>query len=130
MERGFVTIEYVLAVALSMLALVVIANFIVFQYGRGVVRAAVDQGVRAGSRAAAPTVACEQAARQVVADLLGGRSGSMGRTVSITCSQVGGRLDATAGGRFRAWLPPVPDSARTGARCGHSGASAVVEQFP
>jgi len=124
MERGFVTIEYVLAVALSMLAMVVIANFIVFQYGRGVVRAAVDQGVRSGARAPAPAAACEQAARQVVADLLGGKSGSMGRTVSITCSQVGGRLDAAADGRFRAWLPPVPDWSF------HSAASAVVERSP
>jgi type IV secretory pathway TrbL component len=124
MERGFVTIEYVLAVALSMLALVVIANFIVFQYGRGVVRAAVDQGVRSGARAPAAVAACEQAARQVVADLLGGKSGSMGRTVSITCIQVGGRLDATADGRFRAWLPPVPDWSF------HFGASAVVERSP
>jgi len=108
-EEGFVTVEYVLAVVLSMVVLVVIANLIVFEYGHGVVRAAVDQGVREGSRAATPVAACEAAAQQVINDLLGGRSGSMGGGVAITCAENGGRLDATARGRFRAWFRPVPD---------------------
>jgi len=127
-EGGFVTLEYVLAVGLSMLVLVVMANFIVFQYGRGVVRAAVDQGVRAGSRAGSQAGArvstCEQAAQQVLDDLLGGGRGSMGRGVSIACSEAGGRLDANARGRFASWLRAVPDWSFT------STATAVVEPSP
>lgn len=108
-DRGFVTIEYVLAVLLSLVVLVVIANLIVFEYGQGVVRSAVDQGVREGARAATPEATCRAAAQQVIDDLLGGRTASMGGGVAISCSLVGGRLHATATGRFRSWLRPVPD---------------------
>jgi hypothetical protein len=107
-----------------MVVLVLIANLIVFEYGHGVVRAAVDQGVREGSRTATPVASCETAAQQVVTDLLGGRSGSMGAGVAITCTQAGGRLDARATGRFKAWLKPVPDWSFT------STSTAVVEPPP
>jgi hypothetical protein len=107
-----------------MVVLVLIANLIVFEYGHGVVRAAVDQGVRQGSRTATPVASCEAAAQQVITDLLGGRGGSMGAGVSITCRQAGGRLDANATGRFKAWLKPVPDWSFT------STATAVVEPPP
>jgi hypothetical protein len=121
---GFITVEYVLAVCISMVVLVLIANLIVFEYGHGVVRAAVDQGVREGSRTATPVASCEVAAQQVVTDLLGGREGSMGAGVAITCTQAGGQLDARATGRFKAWLKPVPDWSFT------STATAVVEPSP
>jgi len=123
-SAGFVTIEYVMAVLISMVVLVAIANLIVFEYGHGVVRAAVEQGVRQGSRTATPVASCQAAAQQVVTDLLGGRAGSMGAGVSITCTQAGGRLDANATGRFRAWLKPMPDWSFT------STATAVVEPSP
>jgi hypothetical protein len=123
-QGGFVTIEYVLAVGISMVVLVVMANFIVDQYGLGVVRAAIDQGVRAGSRAAAPVAACEQAAKQALDDLLGGRAGSMGAGVSLSCREAGGRLDARADGRFRAWLRPLPDLPFS------ATATAVLERAP
>ena len=123
-SRGFITVEYVLAVTISMVALVLIANLVVFEYGHGVVRAAVDQGVRQGSRTTTPVASCEAAAEQVITDLLGGREGSMGAGVSITCRQAGGRLDANATGRFKAWLKPVPDWSFT------STATAVVEPAP
>lgn len=109
---------------LSMVVLVAIANLIVFEYGDGVVRGAVDQGVREGARAATPVASCQVAAEQVVTDLLGGREGSMGAGVSITCTQAGGRLDARATGRFRAWLKPMPDWSFT------STATAAVEPSP
>jgi hypothetical protein len=123
-DRGFVTIEYVVAAALSMVVLVAMANFIVFEYGHGVVRTALDQGVRAGARAGSPVTMCRQAAQRVVDDLLGGSGGSMGGGVSITCRQVGANLDATAQTRFRAWMPPIPDWSFT------SSATAPVERAP
>jgi hypothetical protein len=111
-------------VLISLVVLVLIANLIVFEYGHGVVRAAVDQGVRQGSRTTTPVASCEAAAQQVITDLLGGRDGSMGAGVGITCTQAGGRLDARATGRFRAWLKPVPDWSFT------ATATAVVEPHP
>lgn len=123
-DCGFVTIEYVLAAALSVVVLVAMANFIVFEYGHGVVRTALDQGVRAGARAAIPVATCQQAAQQVVDDLLGGPGGSMGGAVSITCRQVGHNLEATAQTRFKAWMPPVPNWSFT------ASATAPVERAP
>ena len=83
-----------------------LANLIVFQYGRGVVRAAVDEGARVGSRASAGADDCEARARDVVADLLGG---AMGEGVALSCSVKGGFVTARADVAFPAWLPPVPD---------------------
>jgi hypothetical protein len=113
-----------MAVLISMVVLVAITNLIVFEYGQGVVRAAVDQGVRQGARTATPVASCQAAAQQVVTDLLGGREGSMGAGVSIACTQTGGRLDASARGRFKAWLRPMPDWSFT------STATAAVEPAP
>jgi len=48
---GFVTTQFVLAVALSLVLFVMLCNVIVYQYARGVVRAALDEGVRTASRA-------------------------------------------------------------------------------
>jgi len=111
-------------VLISMVVLVAITNLIVFEYGQGVVRAAVGQGVREGTRTATPVASCQAAAQQVIADLLGGRAGSMGAGVSIACTQAAGRLDATATGRFRAWLKPMPDWSFT------STATAAAEPTP
>jgi hypothetical protein len=113
-----------MAVLLSMVVLVAITNLIVFEYGQGVVRAAVDQGVRQGARTATPVASCHAAAQQVITDLLGGREGSMGAGVSIACTQAGGRLDASATGRFKAWLKPMPDWSFS------STATAAVEPTP
>ena len=52
-ERGFTTIQYVIAVAWSLVLLVLVANLLVDLYARGAVRDALDDGVRAGAPAAA-----------------------------------------------------------------------------
>jgi hypothetical protein len=111
-------------VLISLVVLVLIANLIVFEYGHGAVRAAIDQGVREGARTTTPVASCEAAAQLVITDLLGGRDGSMGAGVGITCTQNAGRLDARATGRFRAWLKPVPDWSFT------ATATAAVEPQP
>lgn len=105
-ERGFLTIQFVVAVALSFLLVVLVANLIVWQYGRGVVRSALDEGVRTGSRATASVGDCQARAEAVLRDLLGG---SMGRGVSVACSETGDRIVATASVRFGSWLPVMPD---------------------
>ena len=44
-DDGFTTIQYVIAVAWSLLLLVLVANFLVDLYARGAVRDALDEGV-------------------------------------------------------------------------------------
>ena len=53
-ERGFTTIQYVIAVAWSFVMLVLVANLMVDLYARGAVRDALDDGVRAGASAVGP----------------------------------------------------------------------------
>lgn len=105
-DGGFVTIQYLAVVALSLGLVVVLLNLIVFQYGRGVVRAALDEGVRAGARATAGAAECEARAQDVLKDLLGG---AMGEGVSLACSDDGWRVRASANVVFQGWSPAVPD---------------------
>lgn len=109
-DHGFVTIQYVAVVGLSLLAVVALVNLVVFQYGRGVVRAALDEGARAGARATAGAAECEARAGDVLADLLGG---AMGTGVALACTDEGDTLRATADVVFAGWLPTVPDWAFT-----------------
>lgn len=115
------TIQYVWGVALSLVFLVVIANLVAFQYGRGVVRGALDEGVRAGSRATATVAGCQERAHQVLHQLLGG---TLGDEVSVACTDLGDRIVASAEGRFPAWIAVVPDHRF------HVQATAVKEQAP
>lgn len=105
-EGGFVTPQVLAAVGLSLVLLVAVVNLVAFQYGRGVVRAALDEGARVGARAGAGPSECAQRARAVLADLLGGR---MGEDVTVTCRRRPDRLEAVAQVRFAGWLPLVPD---------------------
>jgi hypothetical protein len=59
-QGGFVTAQFVVVVGLSLLFFTMMANVIVFMYGRGVVRAALEEGVRAASPAAATSVICQR----------------------------------------------------------------------
>jgi hypothetical protein len=102
------TAQYVAATGFSLVAFVMMANFIVFLYARGVVRAAVDEGARAGGRVGAGTAECEARAGDVLGDLLGG---PLGAGVNVACSERGddvmrARADVVLSG----WLPGViPD---------------------
>ena len=110
-----------MAVAASLLLLVLAANVLVWQYGRGAVRAALDEGVRAGSRAPATAADCQARADDALADLLGG---SMGRSVTLMCSETPDEVMASADVHFRGWLPLMPDWSFS------SSSSAVKEQEP
>lgn len=118
-DDGSVTIQYVWAVAVSLAFLVLLANLIAFQYGRGVVRGALDEGVRAGSRAAVPAAECRARARHVLDQLL---AGPLGEHVVVACRDRGDRVVATADGTFRAWVGVLPDHRF------HAEAVAVKEQ--
>ena len=104
-----------LTIVLGMLIVIVVfmagCNFVVFEYGQGVVRTAVDEGARAGSQEQAPggpIQACQGKAAQVLNGLL---PGPFGQHVTVRCSVTGGDVVAMASGSFPAWLPPVPSLA-------------------
>ena len=101
------TVQYVAATAFSLIVFVMMANFIVFLYARGVVRATVDEGARAGSRFGATTDECDSRARDVLGDLLAGR---LGDDVSVRCENNEDEMHARAHVTLHGWLPLlVPD---------------------
>ncbi|MGH9025652.1 MAG: hypothetical protein ACRDWD_05965 [Acidimicrobiia bacterium] len=100
------TIQFVAAAGLALVVFVLLANFVVFVYARGVVRAAVDEGARRGGRLGASTAECEARAQDIVDDLLGGR---MGDDVTVSCSTSAGIVVARGRARLHGWLPAVPD---------------------
>ena len=105
-ERGFTTAQFILAAGLALMFFVFLANMVVFQYGKGVVRGALNDGVRAGSKVGAGTVDCEQAIADAMGDLLGG---TMGRGVTTVCTDDAAGVGAVADVTFRSWIPGVPD---------------------
>ena len=104
MDRGVSSVQFVLASALALILFLALANLVVVQYGKGAVRSALEQGARAGSTAGAP--ACEDTARRVIADLLGGR---MSDGLVLDCDLSGGSIVASASVTFESWTPLTPD---------------------
>jgi hypothetical protein len=97
-----------LVVALSMLFLAGLLNLIAIQYAQGVVRAALDEGVRLGSVASATEEACLDGISNVMRDLL---NGPLGRDVEFSCSVINGRVVASAQAEFDGWFPGMPSVA-------------------
>ncbi len=103
---GFTTIQYVIAVAWSLLLLVLVANFLVDLYARGAVRDALDDGVRAAAPASVPVAVCEQRANEVLRGLV---RGPLVRA-RIRCATSGAQVTADSTVTLRSWLPMlVPD---------------------
>ena len=95
-----------IAVAWSLVLLVLVANLVVDLYARGAVRDALDDGVRAGVPAAAPVAACEARAREVVMGLVHGPL----LHAALSCDASGAFVVAEAKVSLRSWLPMlVPD---------------------
>lgn len=103
-ETGFATAEWMMAVGLSFLFMVMMVNFIAVQYGRGVLRAAADEGARTGARVVSDPVSVCQARENQILDGLG----SMAGNVQATCVQQGGQIHAQASAQFKGWLPGIP----------------------
>ncbi len=105
-EGAFTTIQYVIAVAWSLVLLVLIANLLVDLYARGAIRDALDDGVRAGAPVGASVAACEQRAHEVVSGLV---RGPLLQTV-VHCREEGAFVVADAAVTLRSWLPTlIPD---------------------
>ena len=108
-ERGNAALVTVLAMAITLVVFMVAINLIVDEYGKGAIRAAVDEAAQAGSLQGAPggpISACQAKASQVMSGLL---NGPFGRNVTITCGiNANGQVVATADGTLPAWLRVIP----------------------
>jgi len=104
-EHGFATAQFMVVVALSMLFLAALLNLIAIQYAQGVVRAALDEGVRLGSVARASDRECLDGIRRVMSDLL---SGPLGAGIEFTCTVANGYMVASAESHFDGWFPGMP----------------------
>jgi Flp pilus assembly protein TadG len=109
-DRGFITVQFVAAVGFSLLLFVLIANLVVVQYARGVVRSAAEEGARAGSSVSAVEADCEARAQEVLGALLGG---PMGDRITVTCDVTAVGVTASVQYAFSPWLPLVPSWAGT-----------------
>lgn len=105
-ERGTAAVSHTVAIAMSMIVFVLCANVIVALYARGVVRGALDEGVRAGARTTAGMAECQRRVDDVLDQLLGG---PMGHGVAAACGETAGTVTAAADAVFPGWLPGVPD---------------------
>lgn len=124
-QRGFITLQYVWVIATSLLLFTLLANVVVVQYARGVIRSALDEGARAGARVladpAAAQRACEETAAATRRDLLGG---TLGDGISLACTPAPGEMRAVAVAVLPSWFPGVPDWTFT------DDALAIQEQAP
>ena len=110
-ESGFVSIEMVVAFAFSLLLLTALTNLILVQYGRGILRAAVDESARAGARVVDNDTANVNAiakCKQRQDDVLKGL-GKLASVNSSSCNVVGGQVQSTVSITFDAWLPGIPN---------------------
>lgn len=105
-EAGFVTAQFMVVAAFSMAFLALFMYLIALQYAHGVVRGALDEGVRIGSPAPATPADCQEAIDRVLSDLL---SGPLGGEISAVCTEEAGLVVARADGVFSGWFPGVPD---------------------
>lgn len=103
-DRGFSSLQFLLGSALAFLIFVALVNLVVVQYGKGAIRAALEQGARAGS--VGGVIACENTANAVRADLLGGR---MSDDLVVSCTVEGSVVEASASVTFESWTPFAPD---------------------
>lgn len=101
-DDGHATVTYLLVIALSLMVFVAMVNVLLFVYARGVVRAAVDEGARAGTFGDAGVGACEARAADALGDLLGGH---LGQGVSVTCRDAGDMVVASGSAVLESPIP-------------------------
>lgn len=106
-DVGMTTVQFVAATALSLVVFVMLANLVVDLYARGAIRAAVDEGARAGAPVDSSVGECERRANDALDDLLGG---AMRAGVHVDCFDNFGTIRAHATVVLHGWLPGVvPD---------------------
>jgi hypothetical protein len=106
-QHGFATIQYVLAVGISFVLLVLVANLLVDLYARASVRDALEEGTRAAVPIEGSAAKCRERAHAVLEGLL---RGPIGDDIQVRCDVALGVVAATADVRLRSWMPGlVPD---------------------
>lgn len=104
-ERGLTSVGILLAVGFTLIVAVVVINMLLYLYGHSVVRAALDEGVRAGSRVGAGEGTCETRAAEALESLM---PGPLGDGVTIDCEPAGDELIAVADVTLDSPTPGVP----------------------
>ena len=100
------TIQYVVATVFAIMVFVLLANLVVDLYARGAIRAAVDEGARAGAPIDGSPSQCAGRAREVLHGLLGAR---LRADVRITCGDEPGAVTARADASLPNWFGVLPD---------------------
>lgn len=104
-ERGLTSVGILLAVSFTLIVAVIVVTLLLYLYGQGAARAAIDEGVRAGSRVGAGEAACELRAQEALDGLM---PGPLGDGVRVDCLIAGGKLVAVADVTLTSPLPGVP----------------------
>ncbi len=102
-DRGFASIQFLVAAALSLAAVVWLTDALVVRYAEGVMGVAAREAARAGSIGGAQACRTEAAAW-----LDGGLGGSMGDRVAVDCVDRPTSVEVTVHASFDAWMPAVP----------------------
>ena len=120
-DRGIAAAELAVGLIIALFAFATLLNGAFVVYGKGVVRGALHEGVRAGSTAPAGAAECRERIGAALDGMLGQhyRSG-----VRFSCAATDTRVVATANARLRAFVPGVPDVSL------QLSASALKEQDP
>jgi hypothetical protein len=105
-DRGSTFLALVMATGVVLVVLTAILQVIVFQYGKGTVRAALDEAARAAARTPTSVDACQERAGDVLGDLLGG---AMGDGVRVSCADNGEHVVVTAAVHFDGWFGSFAD---------------------
>jgi len=106
-ERGLTSVGILLAVAFTLVIAVLMVNLFLYLYGQGAARAAIDEGVRAGSRVGAGAASCQVRAEEALLSLM---PGPLSAGVDIRCvdSPVTGEIMATAEVTLTSPMPGIP----------------------
>lgn len=104
-ERGSTALASLVALAMSMALFVACLNVMAVMYAKGVLRGALDDGVRAAAIVGGARRDCEARINDALGDLL---AGEMGSSVRFRCAVTSASVEAEASARFPGWLPGIP----------------------
>ena len=105
-DRGATFIALVMATGVVLVLVTAILQVIVFQYGKGAVRAALDEAARSAARSPTSVETCQARAANALGDLLGG---AMGDGVEVSCIDGPDRVTVTANVHFDGWFGSLTD---------------------
>ena len=105
-DRGATFVALVMATGVVLVIVTAIMQVIVFQYGKGAVRAALDEAARSAARSSITVETCQARAANALGDLLGG---AMGEGVQVACIDEPDRVTVTANVHFDGWFGSLTD---------------------